>query len=226
MRYATTVGLVLFLCAAMAPVATAVKPSLYTLADSMTFRDAPATPGVAGSGDAIYSDGSGPYLNGALGVTMQIFTGGTGDLTFGVGTTRVVWTSTTNDRLAPIQQVTGAHPNAPIPCGNGGNVSNIWGIPIGATQQRTLALGCNGLSSSDLLEFGPAGNSGTAGQYSFQVNVTRLSKTEWVVTSDGSPDEAVYQTQVSAHPARTAWTAQYILPFSLDVKCSLCQNVN
>ena len=81
--------------------------------------------------------------------------------------------------------------------------------------------GCNALFADDMLKFGTTDG---ADQSSFQVNVQRLSKTEWLVTTDGTPAEAVYSTQVSAHPKRWGWTAQYILPFQFDVVCSLCAN--
>jgi hypothetical protein len=33
----------------------------------------------------------------------------------------------------------------------------------------------------------------------------RISKTEWLVTTDGTPAESVYSTYVSAHPKRLGW---------------------
>ena len=82
----------------------------YTYADAIVFRDAPVDPAVAGSGDAIHSDGSGAYSNGVTGVSLKIFTGGTGDLVFSLGTTRVIWADLENSRLSPSQAVSGPHP--------------------------------------------------------------------------------------------------------------------
>jgi hypothetical protein len=194
----------------------------YTYADTIAFRDAPVDPAVAGSGDAIRSDGTGAYGNGITGVVIKIFTGGSGDLVFTLGTTRLIWADLVNDRLAPSQGLSGPHPNASVQCSNGSagaNVGNIWGIAIGTTVTRPAVFGCNALSADDSLRFGiPDGSD----QYSYQVNVHRISKTEWVVTTDGTPAEAVYSTDVSLHPKRQGLTAQYILPFQFDVVCALC----
>ena len=114
----------------------------------------------------------------SLGSGLKIFTGGTGDLVFSLGTTRIIWADLNNSRLSPSQAVSGP-PNATVPCGNGSagaNIGNIWGVPIGTTVTRPAVFGCNALSADDLLKFATADG---ADQNSYQVNVKRVSKTKW-----------------------------------------------
>ena len=53
--------------------------------------------------------------------------------------------------------------------------------------------------------------------------VTRVSKGEWVISTDGTNALAVYSTQVKR---RATFTSEYVLPFQIDVVCSRCNSVN
>jgi hypothetical protein len=198
MRYAAITALAVWLAGAVAPV-IAAKPPNYTTIDSVTVRD--------DSGDGIVSDTGAPYLIGQSGVTGQIYTGGSGDLAVSFGTRTM-----TANTVAPFALLGGPYPTAPTSLVNLG-VVNIWGVQVGTSQTRSAAFG----HATGLISFGDH-NDG-AGAFSTQVIVTRVSQTEWLISTDNTNAQAVYSTQVRR---KSSFTAEYILPFQIDVVCGLC----
>jgi hypothetical protein len=196
----------------------------YTYADAVTFRDAVAAPGTAG--DGIVSDGNSTYSNGLQGVSVQIFTGSTGDLILNVGTSgRAIRALTEPDRF--LTAIANPYPLSTTSWATL-NVLDIWSVPVPAPGDTPVPVlrtaGIGGFVSSNLLEFGDHHGDG-AGAYSTQVWVTRWSKTAWTISTDNTQAQSVYSTQTSQHPVRTGFTAEYALPFQVEVTCSRCATV-
>jgi hypothetical protein len=194
----------------------------YTFGDSFVLRDAAPTPGVAGSGDGVVSDGLGPYMHGTSGLEIKIFTAGTGDLTANMGTARTMRVQTVGDRLLSV--LGSPYPLTATP-GTALWVGNIWSIPVpepGTQPVPVLRAAVFGHATGNFYY----GTDDGAGAYSTKVYVTRHSKTSWTISSDNTPGTSAYSTKVSSHPPRTGLTAQYALPFSFTVTCSQCAGVN
>jgi hypothetical protein len=199
------------------------RPPNYTLADSLTFKDRNADSTTGTPADAIRSDAGVPYTS-----TLQIFTGGSGDLTYGLPSNRYISAAATGsvagsgNLLAVL--VTGFVPvNQTVHCTTGA-VLNIYGV-TGSDEARTASFGCTGKTSGDLIQFGEHGSDG-ANLYSTQVLVSRTSASPltWEVTTDGtmtpSAAQAVYVTQISKKA--TGFAATYSMPFKFTVVCSNC----
>jgi hypothetical protein len=225
MRFAAALAVLTLACAGTVSVSVAGKPAPppnYTVADSIALRDAPPTIGVQYSGDGVTSDGLGDYPS-AQGNTLQVFnaSGGTGDFTFTLSASRAIHASLTSDRYLPDSRLPGIYPNTVVACTTG-SVLAIAKIAPNSSATTTAAFGCNGLTASDLVQFGPHGGDG-AGTYSTTVTVNRsLDGHTWTVSTDTTPAEAVYTTQTSKHPVRTGFAAEFILPFQLTISCSNC----
>jgi len=190
----------------------AQKPVNYTLASSVTL-----------TGAGIHDDGGGAYVNSSQGVEIRVFTGigASGDLTVNLGTNRPLRTmiaETTSDSRIP-WNLSFADPG-PIPCWFL-NVTDIWDLgrtPIGIAVLKTATFS----HSKGYVAFGEYKTNGY-GAYSTRVSVTRHTKGSWTVTTADTPAQAVYTVDQrgSSKPS-----AEYALPFTLEVVCQACESLN
>jgi hypothetical protein len=172
-------------------------------------------------GDAIFSDGHGPYVNGVGGVVAQILASGSGDMTLNLSKTRPnrvfngVYTPATD-----ISQPTANPPSGTFSDGWFLNIGKVWQIPVGSTTMSTGASFNTPMSGGS---FRWCANPGPFcdGPPAF-VTVTRTARDTWTVSADPATSTMPgTDLDVLIGPG-PKWEpiGYYHMPFSLTIRCS------
>lgn len=170
-------------------------------------------------GDAIFSDGHGPYVNGVGGVVGQILASGSGDMTLNLSKTRPnrvfngVYTPATD-----VSQPTGNPPSGTFSDGSFLNISRIWQVPVGSTVSTAASF--NTRTSGGSFRWCPNPGPFCDAIPAF-VTVTRTAGDTWTVSADPATSETT-GTDLDTLIEDVHWQAlgYYHMPFSLTIRCS------
>lgn len=180
----------------------AAMPARSGLACSATFSDR--------SGDAITSDGAGAYTNGVAGVSCLVFEGASGDITF------YLTASKHASRFIQFNYMNRI--SASGPTGSLDDLSTQSSFQdVAALAVATAGFSTGGFTTAvGRFAFNPTNWPGSS-----ELMATRISQTEWTVTSDAGVNDVAVLSE-AAHKGSVA-VGTYHMPFELSVSCPSCQ---